>query len=123
MGSTDEVRFQHTNRPGFWIGFIDFFTAGLFLLFYMPLGGLQEELARLSKIPRIRFRIGVYPEVDKSAPIESWFDHAKLACDRIRGDYTRQISIYNSEYNERELYHERLINDMDKSIENRDFVV
>lgn len=44
MGSTDELRFQHTNRPGFWIGFIDFFTAGLFLLFYMPLGGLQDEL-------------------------------------------------------------------------------
>ncbi len=37
-------RFRHTDRPGFWIGFIDFFTAGLFLLFYMPLGGLQKEL-------------------------------------------------------------------------------
>ena len=38
------VRFRHTNRPGFLIGFIDFFTAGIFLLFYMPLGGLQQEL-------------------------------------------------------------------------------
>ena len=38
------MRFRHTNRPGFWIGFIDFFTAGLFLLFYMPFGGLQEEI-------------------------------------------------------------------------------
>lgn len=37
-------RFQHTNRKGFWIGFIDFFTAGIFLLFYMPLGGLQKEI-------------------------------------------------------------------------------
>ncbi len=36
--------FKHTNRPGFWFGFIDFFTAGLFFLFYMPLGGLQDEL-------------------------------------------------------------------------------
>ena len=26
------------------MGFIDFFTAGLFFLFYMPLGGLQDEL-------------------------------------------------------------------------------
>lgn len=39
-----QKRFPHTNRPGFWIGFIDFFTAGFFLLFYMPLGGLQAEL-------------------------------------------------------------------------------
>lgn len=36
--------FKHTNRPGFWFGLIDFCTAGLFLLFYMPLGGLQDEL-------------------------------------------------------------------------------
>ena len=38
------MRFAHTNRKGFWIGFIDFFTAGIFLLFYMPLGGLQAEI-------------------------------------------------------------------------------
>ena len=38
------VRFKHTHRPGFWLGFIDFFTAGLFFLLYMPLGGLQDEL-------------------------------------------------------------------------------
>ena len=37
-------RFQHTHRAGFWIGFVDFFTAGIFLLFYMPLSGLQDEL-------------------------------------------------------------------------------
>ena len=37
------MRFEHTNRPGFWLGFIDFFTAGLFFLIYMPLG-LQNEL-------------------------------------------------------------------------------
>ena len=38
------MSFQHTNRKGFWLGFIDFFTAGLFFLFYMPFGGLQREL-------------------------------------------------------------------------------
>lgn len=38
------MRFKHTNRPGFLLGFIDFFTAGLFFLFYMPFGGLQAEL-------------------------------------------------------------------------------
>lgn len=39
----DDMRFQHADRKGFWIGFIDFFTAGIFLLIYMRLG-LQEEL-------------------------------------------------------------------------------
>ena len=36
-------KYQHTNRPGFLLGFIDFFTAGLFFVFYMP-RGLQDEL-------------------------------------------------------------------------------
>ncbi len=38
------MKYKHTNRPGFLLGFIDFFTAGLFFLLYMPLGGLQDEL-------------------------------------------------------------------------------
>ncbi len=38
------MKYTRTNRKGFWLGFIDFFTAGLFFLIYMPLGGLQEEL-------------------------------------------------------------------------------
>ena len=42
--STKAMRYRHTNRPGFWLGFIDFFTAGVFFLLYMPLGGLQSEI-------------------------------------------------------------------------------
>ena len=37
------MKYTHTNRPGFLLGLIDFFTAGLFFLIYMPLG-LQEEI-------------------------------------------------------------------------------
>ena len=45
---TEAMNFKHTNRPGFWLGFIDFFTAGLFFLLYMPLGGLQDELEEVT---------------------------------------------------------------------------
>ncbi len=44
MSELNDMRFSHTDRKGFWIGFVDFFTAGIFLLFYMPLGGLQDEI-------------------------------------------------------------------------------
>ncbi|MBQ6479016.1 MAG: hypothetical protein IJI44_06580 [Erysipelotrichaceae bacterium] len=40
-------KYKHTDRPGFWIGFIDFFTAGIFLLFYMKRSGLQKELEEI----------------------------------------------------------------------------
>ena len=38
------MRYKHTSRPGFLLGFIDFFTAGICFLLYMPFGGLQDEL-------------------------------------------------------------------------------
>ncbi len=41
------MKFKYCIRPGFLLGFIDFFTAGLFFLIYMPLGGLQEELEEI----------------------------------------------------------------------------
>ena len=37
------MKYKHTKRNGFLIGFIDFFTAGTFLLIYMQMG-LQKEL-------------------------------------------------------------------------------
>ena len=37
------VKYKHTDRPGFLLGLIDFCTAGLFFLFYMRCG-LQEEI-------------------------------------------------------------------------------
>ena len=36
-------KFEHTDRKGFWLGFIDFFTAGLFFVFYMK-NGLQDDI-------------------------------------------------------------------------------
>ena len=57
------MKFKHTNRPGFFLGFIDFFTAGLFFLLYMPLGGLQEELdcilGRRTQIYWVAYLLGI----------------------------------------------------------------
>ena len=40
------MKYKHANRPGFLLGFTDFFTAGLFFHFYMP-RGLQDELEEI----------------------------------------------------------------------------
>ena len=85
--------------------------------------GMSEEIAKYSHIPKIRLRAGIYQNVDKGISVDERFDHAKLACDRIRGDYTKQISFYSKELNDADLYHERLINDIDDAIANRDLVV
>ena len=85
--------------------------------------GLQEELTQFSQIPRIRIRAGIFLCVDKQGTVEERFDHAKLACDRIRGDYTNNVNVYSRELNDLDLYHERLINDMDAAMENKDLIV
>ena len=41
------MKYRHINRPGFLLGLVDFCTAGLFFLMYMPLGGLQGELEEI----------------------------------------------------------------------------
>ena len=41
------MKYKHTRRPGFFFGLIDFCTAGIFFLLYMPLGGLQDELEEI----------------------------------------------------------------------------
>ena len=71
----------------------------------------------------IRLRIGINKDVDRLVQPEQWFDHAKLACDGLRGDYTRQMAYYDSAIHDRQLYHERLIRDIDSSIANKDFTV
>ncbi len=37
------MKYKHTHRPGFLLGAIDFCTAGIFFLFYMPLS-VQKEI-------------------------------------------------------------------------------
>ena len=49
------MKFKHMNRPGFLLGFIDFFTAGIFFLCYMPLGGLQDELDEILGHPTQKY--------------------------------------------------------------------
>ena len=87
---------------------------------------LKQILAGLSgKCPsyHVRLRIGVYPDVDKTLLAENWIDRAKTACDRIRGDYSRHIAIYDNEFYEKSKYQERLINDIDDAIASKDLLV
>lgn len=85
---------------------------------------ILDEIASVSfKCAKIRLRIGINKNVDRNDPPEQWFDHAKQACDELRGDYTNQIAYYDSSAHDRQLYHERLIRDIDSSIANKDFIV
>ena len=72
---------------------------------------------------RIRLRMGVYSQVDKSLQIERRFDYAKAAANTVKTGYRKAIGIYDTEMHEAELYRERLLEDFKPSLESRRFMV
>ena len=72
---------------------------------------------------RVRLRMGVYSQVDKSLQIERRFDYAKIAANTVRNGYRKAIGIYDTEMHEAELYRERLLEDFKPSLESNRFVV
>ena len=72
---------------------------------------------------RVRLRMGVYSQVDKSLQIDRRFDHAKAASNTVKSGYLKAIGIYDTEMHEAELHRERLLEDFKPSLENNRFMV
>ena len=72
---------------------------------------------------RVRLRMGVYSEVDKSLQIERRFDYANIAANTVKSGYRKAIGIYNTEMHKAELYRERLLEDFKPSLESDRFMV
>ena len=91
---------------------------------YAPLvAKIQEKLDTASFPSKIRLRLGIYQEADPDVEAELRFDRAKIACNRIRGDYSTSVTYYDKELYQRSIYHERLIKDVEEAIANEDFKV
>ena len=71
----------------------------------------------------VRLRMGVCEQVTRERSVDWFIDAAKFACDSIRGNYQRDISVYDDRLHRQELYNERLINDMDEALRLRQFKV
>ena len=72
---------------------------------------------------RVRLRMGVYSNVDKSLDFERRFDRAKMASDSVRNSFTRNIGVYDDTLHKAELYSEQLIEDFPKAVEEGQFSV
>ena len=91
---------------------------------YKPLiAKIQEKLGNVSGSSKIRLRLGIFQEADPDVEAELRFDRAKIACNRIRGDYSTSVAYYDKELYQRSIYHERLIKDVEEAIANEDFKV
>ena len=72
---------------------------------------------------RVRLRMGVYPEADKTIDIERRFDRAKMAADTVRNSFTKVVAFYDNALHESEIFAEQLLEDFPKAIRENQFLV
>lgn len=71
----------------------------------------------------LSFRIGIYQNVPVDANIEDVFECALHACNLLRKNYKDSFSYYDAEMHNKEIFNERLINHVDKALEDKEFKV
>lgn len=72
---------------------------------------------------RVRLRMGVYENVDKTIDIERRFDRASMAADSVRSSFAGAIGSYDSVLHERELEDARLVEEFQTALRERQFQV
>ena len=72
---------------------------------------------------RVRLRLGVYANADKTLEIERRFDYAKTAANTVKSGYLKAVGIYNNEMHEAELHRARLLEDFKPSLKKGRFKV
>ena len=99
-------------------------------LAYLPhtedYSGLLEKLTAAAcgdARGRIRLRMGAYANADKSIGMDRRFDRAKMAADSIRESYTTSIGMYDYALHEKEIYAERLLEEFQEALEQKQFLV
>ncbi len=72
---------------------------------------------------RVRLRMGVYSDADKSLDIERRFDRAKMAANAVKGSGTNAIGMYDHSMYEAELLAEQLIEAFPSALREKQFEV
>ena len=101
-------------------------------LVYCPHRDDYADLLDASSVPfqregkpasRVRLRMGIYPNADKSVDIERRFDRANRAADQVRDTYANAIGVYDDALRDAEVFNEQLIDDFHTAIQEKQFLV
>ena len=72
---------------------------------------------------RVRLRMGVYMNADKTLEIERRFDYARTAANTVKTGYLKAVGIYDDEMHKADLFREHLLEDFRPSLKNGCFKV
>jgi len=85
---------------------------------------LQQFQKKLDELPRnsnIRLRMGVMPW-QEGMKADDAFERAQAACNMVRGG-KKHLMVYDEEIRSRAIYHQRLLNDLRRAVDEREFRV
>ena len=86
---------------------------------------LEQFQSCLDKLPHdanIHLRMGVKPWQEGMEPVAQ-FDRARIACNKIRGNFRSQVVIYDDEMEKRENRIQHLLNDLGRALEQKEFEI
>ncbi len=83
---------------------------------------LQQKLEAIAPNASIRLRMGVLSGQTQLEPIQM-FDMAKTACSMARGRFNERLVIFDEEVRKREMYEQRLLNDLRRALDGYEFEV
>lgn len=86
------------------------------------LNRFQDKVNRLTRKVSIRLRMGVRTWQKGVEPL-TMFDHARAACNRVRGDFQNPLMFYDDDMRMKELLNQRLLNDLHSAADERQFKV
>ena len=87
---------------------------------------LQSYISQVNEViidHKISIRIGIYLDDGSSLNMEEKFDRAKLACQKLRSTYSTAFDFYDEKLHSKELRLERLVNDFNNAIKEKQFKV
>ena len=90
--------------------------------YHEVLGGLQKAVNAMSDRVNVRLRMGVKPWSEGIEP-SLMFDRARVACNMVRGSYKTHLMVFDDDMRERELFQQRLLNDLRRAVEEHQFIV
>lgn len=83
---------------------------------------LQGKLDEMAPNASIRLRMGVLSGQTELEPVQM-FDMARTACSMARGHFKEHLIVFDERVRERELYEQRLLNDLRRALDSYEFEV
>ena len=84
---------------------------------------LHNQLAPNMADIRTRFRMGVYSNADQTVDCDKQIDCALRACNSIVHSFSNYVAYYDVAMYEKDAYEERLISELDRALEEKQFVL